>query len=135
MADQWYIDDGQVFVRPNDFEPWLRALDTALARFGASRGTIEQGNAKSSCRLLCIPSDRDQHNGWDTDYVCSSCRVLDSSQPTKVLGLLVGEQTALRTSMEGVVETSFRQAQPCLRAASDPNRHHARDLLPSSRPA
>ena len=85
-CDEWYVDDGQVFVRPNDFEPWLKALDTALARFGASRGTIEQGNAKSSARLLCLPDERDNHSGWDTPYVRNTVEILDAESTTSALG-------------------------------------------------
>ena len=68
-CDEWYVDDGQVFVRPKDFEAWLRALDAALAKFGATRGTISDGNAKSTARLLCSPGEHDQHGGWDTEHV------------------------------------------------------------------
>ena len=51
------------------FDRWLRALDSALASFGAARGRIALGNAKSSARLLC-PSERfHEFSGWDTAYV------------------------------------------------------------------
>ena len=38
VCDEWFVDDGQVFVRPWSFDKWLRALDAALASFGATRG-------------------------------------------------------------------------------------------------
>ena len=38
------------------FDRWLRALDSALASFGATRKVaLPLGNAKSSARLLCPP--------------------------------------------------------------------------------
>ena len=49
-CDQWYIDDGQVFLRPSLVEPWLKAFDVAVAAFGGTRGTIVGGDAKSSAR-------------------------------------------------------------------------------------
>ena len=36
VCDEWFVDDGQVFVRPWPFFPWLRALDAALASIGAT---------------------------------------------------------------------------------------------------
>eukprot|EP00973_Karenia_brevis_P019822 2717663-Karenia_brevis.AAC.1 len=54
-CDEWYIDDGQLVIRPLLLDPWLRAFDTAIASYGATRGTIAEGNAKSSCRLYCPP--------------------------------------------------------------------------------
>ena len=38
VCDEWFVDDGQCFVRPMLFDRWLRALDSALASFGATRG-------------------------------------------------------------------------------------------------
>ena len=55
VCDEWFVDDGQVFVRPWSFEEWLRALDAALASFGATRGCAAHCNVKSSARLLCPP--------------------------------------------------------------------------------
>ena len=31
VCDEWFVDDGQCFVRPMLFDRWLRALDSALA--------------------------------------------------------------------------------------------------------
>ena len=36
--DEWFVDDGQCFIRPMLFDRWLRALDSALASFGANAG-------------------------------------------------------------------------------------------------
>ena len=55
---------GQCFVRPMLFDRWLRALDSALASFGATRGRIALGNAKSSARLLCPPERFHEFSGW-----------------------------------------------------------------------
>ena len=63
VCDEWYIDDGQVPVRLTLFDSWLRALDMALFSFGATRGSPEQGIAKSSARLLCPPERRHEFPG------------------------------------------------------------------------
>ena len=60
-CDEWYIDDCQAFVRPDVFDPWLRAA--ALAKVGATRGTIADDTAKVSCRLLCRPETRESLAG------------------------------------------------------------------------
>jgi hypothetical protein len=98
-CDEWYIDDGQVFVRPQDFDPWLQALDRALAKFGASRGTNEHANAKSTCRLLCSPGEHDTHEGWATPYVRHTTRVLGPSESTSALGAPIGGPHVIREAM------------------------------------
>ena len=35
VCDEWFVDDGQVFVRPWSFDKWLRALEAAISSFGA----------------------------------------------------------------------------------------------------
>ena len=65
-ATKWFVDDGQCFVRPMLFDRWLRALDSALASYGATRGRIVLGNAKCSARLLCPPERIHELSGWDT---------------------------------------------------------------------
>ena len=41
-CDEWYIDDGQAFVRPHLFDAWLHSVDAALRSFGATRGSPTQ---------------------------------------------------------------------------------------------
>ena len=53
VCDEWFVDDGQCFVRPWAFDGWLRTLDAALAAVAATRGCVAHGNVKSSARLLC----------------------------------------------------------------------------------
>ena len=61
---------GSALFGPMLFDRWLRALDSALASFGATRGRIALGNAKSSARLLCpTPSASTSSARWDTAYV------------------------------------------------------------------
>ena len=68
-CDEWYIDDGQLVIRPMLLDGWLRAFDMAISSYGATRGTIAEGNAKSSCRLYCPRNDLHSVEGWCTDYV------------------------------------------------------------------
>ena len=93
-CDQWYIDDGQVFCQPQLFDQWLRALDLAIATFGATRGTITDDNIKSSCRLLCPRSRRHEFTGWDTEYVRATTKVLDSDAAATALGAMFGPLSA-----------------------------------------
>ena len=71
-CEEWNIDDGQAFVKPQHLDPWLRALDASIARFGGTRGRVEDGTATSSCRLLCPPDQRHLYEGWATPYVCET---------------------------------------------------------------
>ncbi len=57
-CEEWYIDDGQAFVKPQHLDPWLRALDASIARLGSTRGRVDDDTAKSSCRLLYPPDQR-----------------------------------------------------------------------------
>ena len=49
VCDEWFVDDGQVFVRPFQFDPLLRALDAALASSGASRVCTATSRALRGC--------------------------------------------------------------------------------------
>ena len=89
VCDEWFVDDGQCFVRPMLFDRWLRALDSALAPFGATRGRIALGNAKSSARLLCPPERFHEFSGWDTAYVCDTVVVLSLTLAQRLLGRLL----------------------------------------------
>ena len=102
-ADEWFIDDGQVAVRPGDADAWLQRFDRALDRFGATRGTRAEGNAKSSCRLLC-PTDR-QHefDGWDTEYIHTTCAVLQPEDATSALGAIFGSVGQINQHAHGTL--------------------------------
>ena len=90
VCDEWFVDDGQCFVRPMLFDRWLRALDSALASFGATRGRIALGNAKSSARLLCPPERFHEFSGWDTAYVRDTVAVLSPDAGATALGSAFG---------------------------------------------
>ena len=49
LCDEWLVDDGQCFVRPRAFDGWLRALDAALATFGAT----QRLRCTRQCQELC----------------------------------------------------------------------------------
>ena len=90
VCDEWFVDDGQCFVRPMLFDRWLRALDSALASSGATRGRIALGNAKSSARLLCPPERFHEFSGWDTAYVRDTVVVLSPDAGATALGSAFG---------------------------------------------
>ena len=37
-CDEWYIDDGQLVIRPMLLDQWLRAFDLAISAYGATLG-------------------------------------------------------------------------------------------------
>ena len=104
VADEWYIDDGQAFVPPSEVESWLKALNLAVAKFGGSRGSIADGNAKSSCRLICPESRRHQFSGWDTSYVHDTCKVLHSDAATTALGAIFGDDTTMQAAVGEAID-------------------------------
>ncbi len=103
-CDQWFIDDGQAFVLPDLVDAWLRALDKGVATFGGTRGKIADGNAKSSARLLCPPSRRQEFGGWDKPYVRMSVEVIDSDGPNKALGAPFGGLDHLHAVVKDAVD-------------------------------
>ena len=89
-CDEWYIDDGQLVIQPSLLDPWLRAFDKAISTYGATRGTVAEGNAKSSCRLYCLSGSENSIEGWCTEYVKATMRVLDASETTVAIGAPFG---------------------------------------------
>ena len=54
VCDEWFVDDGQVFVRLWSFDKWLLVLDGPPS--SPPLGPLEAArNVKSSARLLCPP--------------------------------------------------------------------------------
>ena len=103
-CDEWYIDDGQLVIRPMLLDQWLRAFDSAISSYGATRRTIADGNAKSSRRLYC-PSDQLQTiQGWCTEYVSSTMRVLTIDEETAALGAPFGGADVLDTVVGQVLK-------------------------------
>eukprot|EP00973_Karenia_brevis_P066193 9200366-Karenia_brevis.AAC.1 len=102
-CDEWYIDDGQLVIRPLLLDAWLRAFDNAIAAYGATRGTIAQGNAKSSCRLYCPAGKEHTIQGWCTDYVKTTMQVLHDDDQTTALGAPFGGDDALNDAVDAVL--------------------------------
>jgi hypothetical protein len=101
-CDEWFIDDGQTFVRPHLADLWLRTLDRALAFMGATRSVGE--HCKSVARLLCPSSEVQQHTGWDTSYIRDSCKVLPGTTPAKVLGVKVASAAAANDMTKDTID-------------------------------
>ena len=81
---------GSASLGPCSLIGGLRALDSALASFGATRGRIALGNAKSSARLLCPPERFHEFSGWDTAYVRDTVVVLSPDAGATALGSAFG---------------------------------------------
>ena len=94
-CDEWYIDDGQAFVRPHLFDAWLRSVDAAFRTFGATRGEPGSEDIKSTCPLICPVNRRAEFPGWNTEYVRSTTKVVDSDDPTTALGAPFGPRSNL----------------------------------------
>ena len=90
-CDEWYIDDGQLICKPHVLDPWLRALDFELSRIGATRGTGE--HVKSTARLICPPEMAQAYEGWDTEYVRSTCQIGAVNSPVVALGAMFGSES------------------------------------------
>ena len=87
-ADEWFIDDGQAFVKPELAESWLQSVDRAIQAFGGRR---EAGaECKSVARLLCPPGQETVHQGWAGPHIHATCKVLDAAVAPKVLGACIG---------------------------------------------
>ena len=82
VCDDWFVDDGQVFVRPFQFDPLLRALDAGRV--------CAHGNVKTSARLLCPAERQTEFQGWDTPYVHDTVDVLTQESATTALGSAFG---------------------------------------------
>jgi len=95
FADVWFIDDGQVLIKPQAVDDFLRILDEELAEVGSSRGEGE--GVKSVCRFFGPQQARGQSAEWITERVRRTCKLPDSALPVKVLGALVGGTGALAT--------------------------------------
>lgn len=102
--DEWYIDDGQAFVRPHLFDAWLRSVDAAFHTFGATRGEPGSDDIKSTCRLICPAGRRADFAGWDTEYVRSTTKVLDSDGLTTALGAPFGPRSHLDETISSCVD-------------------------------
>jgi len=107
-CEEWFIDDGQAFVKPQHLDPWLRALDASIARFGGTRVRVDDDTAKSSCRLLCPPDQRHLHEGWATRYVCETTKVLQAEDHTLALGAPFGGETALLAEVGSTLDKAAR---------------------------
>ena len=112
VCDEWFVDDGQAFVRLFSL---LRALDAALASFGGHPGCAAHGNVKSSARLLCPSERRTEFAGWDTPHVHDTVDVLSLDSGTTALGSAFG-------SREHVNARAWESVRACdeVRAAITP---------------
>ena len=99
--DVWYIDDSCVATPPELFDEALRALDRELEARGVARGRGE--DIKSTARIIC-PEDEvarwTADQGWATEYVLGSCKVLEPNAPVEYLGAVAGGRPEAAKSMQ-----------------------------------
>ena len=97
FLDAWYIDDGQLFCRPELVDTCLHALDAEAALVGAKRGTGV--DVKSKVRILGSDSDVERiGDDWATDYVRETCAVQPPNANVEVLGALITDSEPHLTS-------------------------------------
>ena len=104
--------DGHVFVRPFSFDPLLRALNAALASFGATRGNAAHGNFKSSARLLCPPERRTEFERWDTSFVHDTVDVLSLDSGTTALGSTFDSREHINLRSSVLITPPLRCSSP-----------------------
>ena len=91
FAQGWYMDDGQVFCRPDHLDTILRRMDAGFEAIGATRGSLSQGDdIKSTVKAFGLARDAETTPQWGTDYVRDTCKVRDASSATKLLGGALG---------------------------------------------
>ena len=97
-VDGWFLDDGQIYCRPAQIEPILRALDQRLSEAGATRGRRSTGDdIKSTVKIFGPPEQTQQAYENLGEYVLDTCKVVSNSESCTVLGGQLGtaEQQAL----------------------------------------
>ena len=90
-CDECHVRDGQVCVRPDLFDAWLRALDLVLSTFGTTRGGATH-TVPSTARLLCPLERAREFQVWDANSVRDTAIVLESHEGTSVLGAAFGSR-------------------------------------------
>ena len=104
----WFADDGQLICRPADVHDILVALDAALARAGATRGTVP--DAKTVARFVGHPEAllahaADPRNAeWATDHVRATCHIGEPNCDIEVLGAIVGTDAGRETQFQTKVD-------------------------------
>lgn len=95
--DAWYIDDGQLFCEPGRVDLVLRTLDEELAAVGATQGAIDGDvDVKSSVRIVGLPEAvRDVGCGWQTEYICNTCKLPNAEAGGHVLGVDFGHAASV----------------------------------------
>ena len=89
-CDNWFIDDGVLVCRPEDFDSWLRAFDDEVHKIGVTRGSGP--DVKSAAKLVCAPGEENRYIGLDTPYVRDTCKVLQPNCASEYLGAIVGDR-------------------------------------------
>ena len=79
-------------------------MDAALHNFGATRGSPGTNDIKSTCRLLCLVTRRHEFDGWDTEYIRNTTKVVDSDAATIALGAPFGPHTHLDAVVSSCVD-------------------------------
>ena len=93
FSDAWYMDDGQLFCKPEAVDDILRVLDEELAKVGATRGC--GSNVKSVARLVGqADAVRTHGDGWLTARVRDSCKLPGANSTVHVLGVDIGDDRA-----------------------------------------
>ena len=104
VADAWFMDDGQIFCKPELVDDLLRILDEELAKVGATRG---EGEGVKSVARLVGPSAVVESLGdtWASERVRRTCKLPGNNSTIHVLGVDVGKQAARTAHFQATAES------------------------------
>ena len=111
--DAQYVDDTMTASCPEDFHDLVVSFDSELAKRGASRGVGD--DLKSTCRIVCPDKDvaywsNPANQGWITDYIRATFKILPPNTPVEYLGAMVGGAPEATKSMkQAMARTSAKR--------------------------
>jgi hypothetical protein len=105
----WFIDDGQIFCKPEHLDTILKRLDQGIEETGASRGRRDAGNdIKSTVRVFDSQGRSATSGSWRTEYVNNTCNVREATTSTKLLGGALGSGSQMPQIFSAAVEKTSK---------------------------
>ena len=103
--DLWFAGDGQIYVRPDRLDSFLKAMDAELAKAGCTRGEVP--DAKSAVTLIGHPDAiASAGDTWLTPYVIQTCKVRTPNGAAEVLGAVIGSDQDVIKQFDDRVRTT-----------------------------
>ena len=101
VADTWFMDDGQLYLKPHALSALIETMDKELRRVGATRGCLSGGDdIKSSVRFFsdrgAVAVDPNQFSARVRD----TCRFHQPGDAVKVLGGWIADAPTVTSRFE-----------------------------------